>query len=184
MRLRVLRCKLYSLLPCSFGTRPLTRLRIQIGQVQIGSIGILTAAQNAIEFSRFAERDHVAGVAFQGVFVLLKRLLPLFGLHVTEAKPAACCRVVWELSQCALILAGCLRPLAIPAVSVGCIDGRIKNLSVTRHERFAFSNDSTGFVCRQADLLSRATAFEQGDQRGHPYYTRIALFVVSLLRLL
>src|SRR5215472_10132165 len=73
------------------------------------------------------------------MFVFLKSLLPLFCLHVAKAQSATCRCIIWELSQCPLVLLCCLCPLTIPAVAIGCIHCCAEDLSVPRHEIFTFS---------------------------------------------
>ena len=97
MRLRIVRRQLNSLLPCRFGAATLTRLRVQIRQVKIGSVGIIAPVKNTVQFGCFAQSYNVARVTLECVLVLVKSLLPLLGLHIAKPQPAPCHGIIWEL---------------------------------------------------------------------------------------
>src|SRR5579885_975942 len=138
MRLRSVRGQLNRFLPGSFRSCPLACLRIEVGQVQVGGVRIGPPVENAIQLCCFAQGNHIARLILQDILVLVKCLLPLLHLHVAKPHTATGRRIFWELCQRLLILPCRFRPLAFPAMTVGGIDRRAKNLAVPRHARSTF----------------------------------------------
>src|SRR5579864_5807452 len=136
MGFRVARRQLNGLLPRCFGTNSLTGLCVQLRQKEICLISIISPIENDVQFGCLAHSNHVAGVAPEDMFILVKRWLPLLRLHVTKPQPTTRRCVFWELCQCSLILSCCICPLAIPAIAIGCVHCCAEDLSVPRHERF------------------------------------------------
>ena len=65
--------------------------------MEIRLVGVLAPAKNDIQLGSFTQCDNVTGITLKNMLVLVKRMLPLLGLHVAEPQPTSCRRVVWEL---------------------------------------------------------------------------------------